>query len=257
VGPLVAQGWDERERMRGMSAPRESSPIIQASWKYRSRGDYFRNAYSRPQVTLFALEQLVGEETMARIMRTYVERWKFRHPRGEDFFAVVNEVSGQDLGWFFDTFFRGTGTLDYAVGAMSCEERAGKKGLFDDEKGGVQLVEREPRDAAKGEPVKRCEVQVSRLGDIRIPVDVRVTFADGSTQVERWNGQERWKHLVFERTGKDAGLQQVELHGVTALDIQPANNSRTKDLSAHVAVSLFGWTTYVGQMLSTVASLFL
>ncbi|MCY1075378.1 M1 family metallopeptidase [Archangium lansingense] len=257
VGPLFAQDWDERDRMRGMSGLRENSPIIQASWQYRSRGDYFRNAYSRPQLTLFALEQLVGEETMARIMRTYVERWKFRHPRGEDFFAVVNEVSGQDLGWFFDTFFRGTGALDYAVGPIECEERAGKKGLFDDGKGGVLLVEREPRDAAKDEPVKRCEVQVSRLGDIRIPVDVRVTFADGSSLVERWNGQERWKRLSFERTGKDAGLKQVELHGVNALDIQPANNSQTKDLSGHVAVSLFGWTTYVSQMLSTAASLFL
>lgn len=257
VGPLFAQDWDERERMYGMSGLRESSPIIQSSWKYRSRGDYFRNAYSRPQVTLHALEQLVGEETMARILRTYVERWKFRHPRGEDFFAVVNEVSGQELGWFFDTFFRGTGVLDYSVASMSCEARSGKKGLFDDGQGGLLLVEREPRDAAKAEPVNRCEVQVSRLGDIRIPVDVKVTFEDGSSRVERWDGQERWKNLLFERTGENAGIQQVELHGVNALDVQPDNNSRTKALSGHVAVSLFGWSTYVSQLLSTVASLFL
>ncbi|WP_052518032.1 M1 family metallopeptidase [Archangium violaceum] len=255
LGPLFTTDWDEHDRMRGMSGLRENSPILQASWKYRTTGDYFRNSYGRPQVTLHALEQLVGEETMARIMRTYVERWKFRHPRSEDFFAVVNEVSGQDLGWFFDTFFRGTGTLDYAVGSMSCEERAGKKGFFDDGKGGVQMVEREPRGAAKDDTVNRCEVQVNRLGDVRIPVDVKVTFADGSSQVEHWDGQARWKHLLLERTGKDVDIQQVELQAVNALDIHPANNSRTKQMSGQVAMSLFGWATYVGQMLSTVASL--
>ncbi|HEX5745843.1 MAG TPA: M1 family metallopeptidase [Archangium sp.] len=255
LGPLFTTDWDERDRMRGMSGLRENSPILQSSWQFRTLGDYFRNSYSRPQVTLYALEQLVGEETMARIMRTYVERWKFRHPRSEDFFAVVNEVSGQDLGWFFDTFFRGTGQLDYAVGSMSCEERVAKKGFFDDGKGGVQLVERAPRGEAKDDTVNRCEVQVNRLGDVRVPVDVKMTFADGSTQVERWDGQERWKHLVLERTGKDVDLQQVELQAVNALDIHPANNSRTKKLSGQVALSLFGWTTYVGQMLSTVASL--
>ncbi|WNG39281.1 M1 family metallopeptidase [Archangium violaceum] len=253
VGPLFSIDWDERERMRGTPQPRENSPILQASWKYRSRSDYFHNSYDRTQVTLHALEQLVGEETMARILRTYVERWKFRHPRSEDFFAVANEVSGQDLGWFFDTFFRGTGTLDYAVGSLSCEQRAGKKGLFDDGQGGLVLVEREPGVESKADAVNRCEVQVSRLGDIRVPVDVKVTFDDGTTQEAHWKGQERWTRLVFEPTGKE--IQQVELRGINALDANPTNDTRTKGMSGHVAVSLFGWTTYVSQLLSTLTSL--
>ncbi len=253
VGPLFSMDWDERDRMRGTPTLRENSPILQTSWKYRTRGDYSRNSYSRPQVTLHALEQLVGEETMARIMRTYVERWKFRHPRSEDFFAVVNEVSGQDLGWFFDTFFRGTGTLDYSVSSLSCQKVTGKKGLFDDGQGGHALVERESGN--KDDAVNRCEVQVSRLGDVRVPVQVKATFEDGTQQVERWDGQDRWKRLLFERAGKEGVVTQVELSGVNALDVNPANDSRTKGTSGQVAVSLFGWTTYVSQMLSTFASL--
>jgi hypothetical protein len=255
VGPLFATDWDERERMYGRASPRESSPILQTSWKYRSTGDYFRNSYGRTQVTLFALEQLVGEETMERILRTYVERWKFRHPRSEDFFAVASEVSGQDLGWFFDAFFRGTGTLDYGVSALSCEEQAGKKGLFDDEQGGHPLVEHEPRDKAKDDTVNRCVVEVSRLGELRFPVDVKVTFEDGTSQVERWDGQERWTRLVFERAGEGGVIQQVELVGINTLDVNPTNDSRTKGVSGHVAVSLFGWTTYTSQLLTTLTSL--
>lgn len=256
LGPLFSDlSWNESERMRGMTAPRESSPIIQASWKYRSKGDYFRNSYGRTQVTLHALEQRVGEETMARIMRTYVERWKFRHPRSEDFFAVANEVSGQDLGWFFDAFFRGTGALDYSVSSLSCSERPGRKGFFDDGRGGLELVERQSQGKPKDDAVNRCEVQVSRLGDVRVPVDVKVTFEDGSEQVEHWDGQARWKQLAFERPGKGGVIRQVELGGVNALDINPTNDSRAKAMSGHVAVSLFGWTTYVSQLLSTLASL--
>ena len=39
---------------------------------------------------------------MARVMRTYHERWRFRHPTSDDFYAVVAEVAGRDARWFFD-----------------------------------------------------------------------------------------------------------------------------------------------------------
>jgi hypothetical protein len=42
-----------------------------------------------------------GEPTMAKIMRTYSERWRFRHPSSDDFYAVASEVAGRDLRWFF------------------------------------------------------------------------------------------------------------------------------------------------------------
>jgi len=32
---------------------------------------------------------------MSKIMRTYFERWKFKHPTSRDFVAVVEEVSGR------------------------------------------------------------------------------------------------------------------------------------------------------------------
>ena len=67
------------------------------------------------------LEGYLGEQTMARVMRTYHERWRFRHPRSEDFFALVNEVTGQDWSWFFDQVVRGTDILDYEIGSATSE----------------------------------------------------------------------------------------------------------------------------------------
>ena len=48
-------------------------------------------------------------------MSTYFERWQFRHPQPEDFFAVVNEVSGEDMTWFFDQVYRSSNVFDYGV----------------------------------------------------------------------------------------------------------------------------------------------
>ena len=253
LGPMVNQELDDRTRMSGMTSPSESSPILQPAWKFRDLSDYFHNSYNRTQVTLYALEQWVGEETLQRILHTYVERWKFRHPRSEDFFAVASEVSGKDLTPFFDTFFRGTGTLDYAVSVPDCDERRGPKGIFDEAPGAHVLRERNKDEP----PAQRCEVQVSRRGDVRLPVELKVTFEDGTTHTESWDGQERWKRFVFEWPGDKGDISLAEVHGLDVLDAQPSNNSQTSKLSGHVAIAMFGWLTYLGQLVSTLPSLLL
>ena len=52
---------------------------------------------------------------MRRILSTWFARGAFRHPTPEEFFAIANEVSGEDLTPFFDAVHRGEGVFDYAV----------------------------------------------------------------------------------------------------------------------------------------------
>ena len=47
-------------------------------------------------------------------------------PKPEDFFAVVREVSGQDLTWFFDEVYRSSNTFDYAVQDVRSDQPAGR-----------------------------------------------------------------------------------------------------------------------------------
>lgn len=263
LGGIFELGWTEPELIRGFTSARNSSPIVRESWKFRNRGDYSRNSYTRPQLTLIALERLVGEETMARIMRTYVDRFKFRHPSSEDFFKIANEVTGQDLGWFWDEFFRGTGSLDYGVSQLSCAEvdPAVKWGVYEDGKGGHSVLERPkamPGKKDDDKAVNRCELEVERIGEIHLPVEVKVTFEDGKEQLERWDGKDRWHRWTYERPGKNGRIKQAEVGpaGLAALDANQANNTRARSFSGHVPMALFGWTTYLGQFLSTLASFF-
>ena len=52
-------------------------------------------SYNKTALWMHTLEQRVGWPVMQRIMSTYFERWKFKHPRPSDFFDIVREVTGQ------------------------------------------------------------------------------------------------------------------------------------------------------------------
>ena len=71
--------------------------------------------YNKTALWLHTLERHLGWPVLQRIMSTYFERYKFRHPTPEDFFAVVNEVSGQDMTWFFEQVYRSSNEFDYGV----------------------------------------------------------------------------------------------------------------------------------------------
>lgn len=60
--------------------------------------------YLRGGLTLHALRLEVGDETFFEILRTYHERYKFGNAATEDFIAVAEEVSGEDLGDLFDAW---------------------------------------------------------------------------------------------------------------------------------------------------------
>jgi aminopeptidase N len=58
--------------------------------------------YFRGALTLDALRSLVGDDAFFTTIRTYLQRYADSHARIEDFIAVAEEISGQDLGAFFE-----------------------------------------------------------------------------------------------------------------------------------------------------------
>jgi aminopeptidase N len=60
--------------------------------------------YLRGALTLHALHQCVGDEAFFEMIRTYLQRFKDSNATIEDFTAVANEVSGEDLTDFFDVW---------------------------------------------------------------------------------------------------------------------------------------------------------
>ena len=80
-----------RSSYTGMDYP-EITEIRRNSWQYPS-GTYGVMSYFKTATWLKTLEGLLGEKNMMLLMKTYFERFKFRHPQPQDFINVANEIA--------------------------------------------------------------------------------------------------------------------------------------------------------------------
>ena len=166
------------------------------AWLVLNRASYRVQAYAKPELTLRTLEALLGE-SWPKVIRTYQQRWRFKHPDAIDFMDTVREVSGQDMKWFFDQTIYGTGVLNYSV-SFTTGEAPRKSGYFDYD-GKPRLATRGSIERTNERPIE-SEVLVRRLEEMQFPVVVLVTFQDGSQVREHWDGQYRW--AKFKYTGR-------------------------------------------------------
>jgi hypothetical protein len=230
----------------------------QPAWKYSSSGAYGFNAYARPVLALRTLDGLLGEQTMARVLRTYHERWRFRHPGSDDFFAVAEEVSGRALGWFFGPVVNGSGLLDYEVESVSTAPSPEPRGVVDRGKGretvDPRAAERREREAdeKKARPYEST-VLVRRRGDVVAPVQVELRFEGAPPQRRSWDGRDRW--IRYELTRPERLLSaHVDPEGKLPLDVSLLNNSRRVEGDARTAAHWGArWLFWIQQLLASVA----
>lgn len=223
IGDLTSQ----RGRVIGTG---RFDPVLKASWNYVSGGSYGANVYAKAALMMLTLERWLGEDVMARVMKTYYERWKFRHPTTDDFIRVAEDVSGKDLGWFFDQVLRSPDKLDYAVSELSSREVNEAAGLFDPKGAGTVAdgkAGKEAKAAAKTAAFRNVVV-IARYGEWVFPQELLVTFADGRKIRETWDGKDRWKRFVYELPVKVVSAE-IDPERKLVLDANHLNNSRTLD----------------------------
>lgn len=114
---------DEGYQRMGYAASNPERGVI-ARPAYEQQG-YGKLAYSKPATILLSLQRHLGEEAMNDIMRTYYQRWRFRHPTTRDFVAVAEDVTGEDLSWFFDAYVYGSEVVNYALDRVETGPRSG------------------------------------------------------------------------------------------------------------------------------------
>ncbi len=205
--------------------------------------------YNKTALWLHTLERHLGWEQVREILSVFYQRWQFRHPRPEDFFAVANEVSGRDLSWYFDQVHGGTQTFDYAVQQVTSRPLR-DRGFVDGDRG---LTFREPID---DRGLTRTTVTVRRHGDGIFPVDVLVVFDDGETVREHWDGREPWRMFTYERAARAASVH-VDPDRVLLLDVDYANNSWTATPRAGAAATkwMLRWMIWLQDLMLTYAFL--
>jgi hypothetical protein len=161
------------------------------------------NAYGKPAVALhFLREQVVDSTHFDAAFREYVRRWAFKHPRPDDFFRTMNNALGEDLSWFWRSWFYRTDHLDQAIDSV-------------------------PQQDTAGHTVSR--VFLANRREMVAPVEARVTGADGSVRmvklpVETWWSGPRAVWLLVDPTASRPVKIELDPMG-TYPDVDRANNT--------------------------------
>lgn len=113
---------------------------------------YGAAAYSKGAVFMVQLGYIVGEKVRDQILLDYYYQWRFKHPNPNDFIRIAEKRSGMELDWYKEYWINSTKTIDYAVGDINVEN--GKTML-----------------------------SVKRVGKMPMPIDILVTYKDGSQEM--------------------------------------------------------------------------
>jgi hypothetical protein len=128
-------------------------------------------AYVKPALGLIMLrEYILGEERFDNAFKSYIETWAYKHPQPNDFFNHMENVSGENLSWFWNGWFYSNGNIDISIDQVVPY-------------GGNYVV------------------ILSNRGEIPMPVLLEVTYDDGSKErislpVEIWQRGNQWNHLL-------------------------------------------------------------
>jgi aminopeptidase N len=173
-------------------------PVATPSHEFANYGQYGYASYTKPQAVFYMLRELLGKETTRRILRTYYDRYRFRHVNEGALRWAAAEVTGRDLGWFFDRWLRSTATLDWGVASASTSET--DDGSW------------------------RTTVRVRREGEAWMPVTLRVSGPEGTLRDVRVDTRERTA-TVEVVTGERPVAVELDPDR-TLLDVDRSDNRR-------------------------------
>lgn len=128
-------------------------------------------AYGKPGLMLDQLRDVVlGQDRFDAAFREYIARWAFKHPTPWDFFHSMENVSGEDLSWFWRSWVLNTWKLDQTVKAVTY---------------------------IKDKPENGSEITIESLEKMPMPVTVLVKEANGKEHrinlpVEVWQRGAEW-----------------------------------------------------------------
>jgi hypothetical protein len=120
---------------------------------FQTSSAYSVAAYVKGSVFLNQLEYVIGKSNLDKGMLMYHEKWAYKHPNANDFIRIMETVSDMELDWYREYWINTTHTIDYSVKSVEAKKRGSTK------------------------------VVLERIGKMPMPVDLMVTYADGTQEV--------------------------------------------------------------------------
>ena len=125
----------------------KEQPLTTQADRYNFNQAYGISAYSKGEVFMAQLGYVIGENNLKNTIKKYFNDFHFKHPKPLDIIRSAEKVSGLELDWYLMDFAQTTNTIDYSV-----------------------------------KTVDGNKITLERIGLMPMPIDVTVTYTDGSSE---------------------------------------------------------------------------
>jgi Peptidase family M1 domain len=231
---LLGAQWGDGEELRSFYQGNASfDPLARASYTDMSMGSYGAVSYGKTATMLSTLEVIVGEQALRNALHVYFMKYRFTHPTQQDFMRTVNEVTGQNLNWYWEQAVYGTQVMDYEVARATSDATD----WF------------EPDAGKKAATVYETQVILHRKGDFVFPVEAEVKFDNGESIRERWDGKDRWVRYVYHKQAQIVSVEIDPGHKVN-MDSNYLNNSRTSEPQTGATGKIAAYWMFLTQALA-------
>ncbi|NRD22212.1 M1 family metallopeptidase [Winogradskyella litoriviva] len=122
-------------------------PLTTHSDRYQFNQVYGAAAYNKGAVFLAQLGYVIGADNLEKTIKKYFNDFSFKHPKPFDIIRTAERITDFELDWYFIDFAQTTNTIDYSVSAVE-----GKT------------------------------ITLERIGLMPMPIDLTVTYTDGTTE---------------------------------------------------------------------------
>lgn len=183
---MVMRGFSRKPMRMNVSGftsfagSKSAKPLMTESVELQGM-NYGVNSYFHPATAYYLLRDLLGEEVFLATLRGYMNRWNGKHPNPYDFFYSFNDLSGQNLNWFWKPWFFETGKADLKMKINKVKK-------------------------------KKLDVEIHNVGDLPVPIFLTIRFQDDTTTEVRktaaiWKDGRKMYHYIGKFNKKIKSLQ--------------------------------------------------
>ena len=127
-------------------------PLTTHADHFNTNYAYSTAAYAKGEVFMEQLGYIIGADVRDKMLLEYYKQWRFKHPNSNDLLQVAEKISNIKLDWYKEYFCNTTKTINYSIDSLW-------------EEGGVS------------------KMRLRRIGQMPMPIDLQLTFKDGSTEM--------------------------------------------------------------------------
>lgn len=130
----------------GLAKSGVEQPLTTHADRYQYNGAYGAAAYSKGAVFIAQLGYVIGEDNLKKTLKKYFNDFAFKHPKPMDIIRTAEKITDFELDWYLIDFAQTTNTIDYGVKA-----------------------------------IEGSNITLERIGQMPMPLDISVTYTDGSS----------------------------------------------------------------------------